>query len=110
VNLLLDNNLSPFLLQSLKTDFPDSLHCADVQLQRSDDLAIWNYAKENHFAIVTKDSDFNALVTLFGFPPHIVWIRRGNCSTKEIERLLHGNTQVLHSFLEQSQDGLLILR
>jgi predicted nuclease of predicted toxin-antitoxin system len=67
VKLLLDNNLSPFLLQSLKTDFPDSLHCADVQLQRSDDLAIWNYAKENHFAIVTKDSDFNALVTLFGF-------------------------------------------
>jgi len=25
---------------------------------------------------------------LFGVPPKVIWIRRGNCSTHEIERML----------------------
>ncbi|MFZ1979252.1 MAG: DUF5615 family PIN-like protein [Bacteroidota bacterium] len=97
---MFDNNLSPFLPQLLRKDFPDSLHCADVQLDRSDDLIIWNYAK---------DSDFNILVTIFGFPPHIVWIRRANCSTKEIEQLLHASKALIQSFIQQNHNGLLIL-
>ncbi len=54
-------------------------------MTRSADSDVWNWAKENGFAIVTKDDDFNFLSVLFGFPPKIVWLRLGNVSTGSVE-------------------------
>ena len=42
-------------------------------------------------SIVTKDSDFNELVIKRGYPPKVVWIRRGNCTTSTIEHLLRAH-------------------
>ena len=53
-----------------------------------EDRQVWQYAKTNGFTIVTKDGDYNDLLILSGFPPKIIWIRRGNCSTNEIENIL----------------------
>jgi predicted nuclease of predicted toxin-antitoxin system len=39
------------------------------------------------YGIVTKDSDFNELSVVFGFPPKVIWLRRGNCTTRDIEAL-----------------------
>jgi len=39
-------------------------------------------------AIVRKDSDFNDILLLRGCPPYVVWTRRRNCSTDEIESLI----------------------
>ena len=38
--------------------------------------------------MVTKDADFSELSTVFGAPPKVVWIRRGNCTKQTIETLL----------------------
>jgi len=48
-------------------------------LDESTDLEVWKYARKNHMAIVTKDSDFNDLVIYRGVPPKIIWIKLGNC-------------------------------
>lgn len=109
MKLLFDNNLSPHLVRSLATVFSGSTHCSDVGLSEASDFAVWVFAKENGFTLVTKDNDFNTLVTLRGFPPRVIWIRRANCSSKEIEYLLRDNIQVLQSFESQGKDGLLIL-
>lgn len=109
MKLLFDNNLSPSLVQSLATAFPGSVHCASVGLSEATDLAVWTFARDNGFTLVTKDSDFNSFVSLRGFPPRIVWIRRANCSTKEIEALIQANITVLQSFEDQVSGGLLIL-
>ena len=109
MKLIFDNNLSPSLVRSLIPDFPNSIHCTDARLDNSDDVAVWNFAKQNDFTIITKDSDFNAIVTLRGFPPRIVWIRRGNCSTKEIEKLIRHNIPLMNSFADNESEGLLIL-
>jgi predicted nuclease of predicted toxin-antitoxin system len=109
VKLLFDNNLSPSLSRSLEQFFPYSVHCTNLQLDSANDLTIWNFAKEKEFTIVTKDSDFNALITIFGFPPKVLWIRRGNCSTKEIEKLLIDNSSLIQSFEKDNNNGLLIL-
>jgi predicted nuclease of predicted toxin-antitoxin system len=37
---------------------------------------------------VTKDADFSDLCVLRGFPPKVIWIRRGNCSAVVIEQIL----------------------
>jgi predicted nuclease of predicted toxin-antitoxin system len=54
-----------------KLIFPDSVHIASLKLDRASDYEVWSYAKENDYIIVTKDSDFNDLCTLYDFPPHI---------------------------------------
>ncbi|WP_017303914.1 DUF5615 family PIN-like protein [Spirulina subsalsa] len=82
MKLLFDHNLSPRLVQRLADLFPESTHVY------SNDREVWDYAKHDEFIIVTKDSDYNELLTLRGFPPKVIWIRRGNCSTTDIETIL----------------------
>ena len=58
MKLLFDQNLSPRLVDSLAEVFPASLHVRSAGLDRAADEAVWRFALENGFTIVTKDSDF----------------------------------------------------
>jgi hypothetical protein len=58
VKLLLDQNLSPRLLQELSVLYTGSTHVRDVGLDRADDESVWRYAAAHTFVIVTKDADF----------------------------------------------------
>jgi predicted nuclease of predicted toxin-antitoxin system len=89
VRLLLDQNLSPRLLSALRDLYPNSVHVRDVGLGAADDETVWRYAGQHRFVIVSKDADFHERSFVFGHPPKVVWIRRGNCSTDEIAGLLH---------------------
>lgn len=91
MKLLFDQNLSPVLVEDLHDLFPGSAHTEALGLARADDISIWDYARENGFAIVTKDADFSERVVLYGSPPKVIWIRRGNCSTAEIAEILRRN-------------------
>lgn len=61
MKLLFDENLSRRLVPNLLDVFPGTIHVADVDMLRTPDPDIWQYAKENDFTIVTKDDDFLAL-------------------------------------------------
>jgi len=37
-------------------------------------------AKVNDYIIVTRDSDFHELGTLYGAPPKVIWLKTGNQS------------------------------
>jgi predicted nuclease of predicted toxin-antitoxin system len=58
---------------------------------------------------VTKDADFNELSILRGFPPKVIWIRSGNCSTKTLELMLRNNHEIILSFSEDQNTGILAL-
>jgi predicted nuclease of predicted toxin-antitoxin system len=109
VKLLLDENLSPRLVELLQSDFPGSGHVHELGLGEKDDMAVWQYAKDHGFTLVTKDADFNELSLLKGYPPRIIWIRRGNCSTKEIKGLLLANVVAIHALDTQPEAAVLIL-
>jgi predicted nuclease of predicted toxin-antitoxin system len=72
MKLLFDNNLSHKLVQRLSDIFPGSSHVMREQLDESNDQEIWLFARKNGFTIVTKDSDFNELRLLQGFPPKVI--------------------------------------
>lgn len=57
------------------------------------------------FIIVTHDSDFNDLNSLFGFPPKIVWIRTGNIKTKTIIDILTDHCKDLENFIKDNNYG-----
>lgn len=59
MKLLLDQNLSFRIASELQDIFPGTTHIKNLKLETSSDEEIWNYAKDNSFIIVTKDSDTN---------------------------------------------------
>ncbi len=58
----------------LAVEYPDSRHVADLGLDTATDRAIWDYAGEHRFVIVSKDSDFRQLAFLLGPPPKAIWV------------------------------------
>jgi predicted nuclease of predicted toxin-antitoxin system len=110
MRLLFDHNLSPSLVQRLSDLFPQSQHVFLLGMDQADDRQIWEYAAQNQFAIVTRDSDYNDLSLLLGFPPKVLWIRRGNCSTQTIESILRTSAPDIQTFDQTAEIGVLTLR
>ena len=98
MKLLFDQNLSYKLVRSFSGEFPGSAHVRDLGLASALDTEVWEYAKQFDFTIVSKDTDFSQRGFLFGPPPKVVWIRLGNCSTKEIEDVLHSYSAEIRQF------------
>jgi predicted nuclease of predicted toxin-antitoxin system len=109
MKLLFDHNLSPKLVDRLADLFPESTHLYTLGMDRTDDREVWTYARDNNFTIVTKDSDYNELLTFRGFPPKVIWIRRGNCSTTDIESILRTHAANIQTLTNDSTLGILTL-
>lgn len=109
MKLLLDHNLSPRLVNRLADIFPESTHVYPLDMAETEDIEIWQYAQKHDFVIVTRDSDYNDLSQLRGFPPKIIWIRRGNCSTNEIEAILRRHLADIQTLMTDRQTGILTL-
>jgi len=109
MKLLLDQNLSPRLVRRLADLYPNSSHIMEVCLDRSLDKEVWNYARQHEYIIVTKDVDFSELSLVQGFPPKVIWIRRGNCSTHDIETILRKNLNSIKAMNEDASTGILEL-
>ena len=109
VKLLFDQNLSPKLVKRLCDFYPNSNHLELIGLGTAEDTLVWEHAKDNNFVVVTKDADFADLSVLRGFPPKVVWIRRGNCSTADIENLLCEHNSEIEGLAADSTSGILTL-
>lgn len=109
MKLLLDNNLSPKLIPRLAALYPDSTHVALLGLDAASDSAVWQVAREMNCCLVTKDADFNDLLTTKGFPPKVIWIRLGNCTTAQIGDLLTNHHAAILQFGANENAGLLEL-
>jgi len=88
LKFLIDQNLSPRLLEELARRHPGSTHVRNFGMERADDLEIWEFAKTEGYTIISKDSDFRQLSFLFGHPPKVVWVHLGNCPTNRISSAL----------------------
>ena len=98
MKLLFDENLSFKLCERIGDLFPGSSQVRLAGLSMADDRAVWNCAAANGFALVTLDADFAERVALVGGPPKVIWLRCGNQSTAEIERLLRDNAEAIIAF------------
>lgn len=110
MKLLFDNNLSPRLVHSLSDIYPNSEHVRSLQLERAPDQVIWEYAARQGFTITSKDADFHQRSFVYGPPPRVIWIQRGNCSTTAIVELLRGHSPDVKSFLADTQSAFLAIR
>ncbi len=110
MKLLLDENLSPRLVNRLKILLPGLTHVRDFGLKQADDREIWAWAQRNDFAIVTTDADFVALAQRFGSPPKLIHIEECDFPLRIIEDLLRRGTVRISEFQKDPNRGLLVLR
>lgn len=109
MKLLFDQNLSPKLVNRLADLYPNSQHLQSVGLDCAADDEIWEYAKVNGLAVVTKDADYNNLSILRGSPPKVLWLQMGNCTTDQVEAVFRVRFADVESFDKDHSVGTLVL-
>ncbi len=107
IKLLFDQNLSYRLVDRLKNFYPDSKHVAALGLDTSSDSDVWKYAKENRYTLVSKDSDFVDMCTLYDFPPHIIWLRLGNSRIAAAQDALVKYKDKICTIIEENKTGII---
>jgi predicted nuclease of predicted toxin-antitoxin system len=110
IKLLFDQNLSYRIVPKLDKLFPNSEHIAALGLDKASDIEVFKYAKENNFVIVTKDSDFNELCTLYDFPPYIIWLRVGNSNVKTAIELLSKYEKQIIGIISENKTGIIEIK
>lgn len=78
-------------------------------MRGSTDAAIWAYARDHGYMIVSKDNDFRQYAFLYGPPPKILWLAVGNAGTMAIARLVCGRIREIRAFDEDPELSLLPL-
>jgi predicted nuclease of predicted toxin-antitoxin system len=81
----------------------------ELGFDRTADHALWHYAREEGFSILTKDTDFEQLSLLRGAPPKVIWLRIGNCTTRQVLALLNSHHADIAVFHEDTERSLLAL-
>lgn len=109
VKLLLDENLSDRIISKIIDLYPNSEHVKTLVLTNTDDGVIWEYAKQNAFVIVSKDSDFHQRSLLYGHPPKFIYLRVGNSPTSKIVRILRDNFGIISEFGDRESESILVL-
>ncbi|MGL4465548.1 MAG: DUF5615 family PIN-like protein [Planctomycetia bacterium] len=109
MKLLFDQNLSPKLVARLADLFPGSTHAQTVGLDSANDERIWEYARSNGFAVVSKDEDYNNLSVVRGHPPKVVWLQSGNCATAQVEAVFRTHFAEIEVFENDPTVGTLVL-
>jgi predicted nuclease of predicted toxin-antitoxin system len=69
VKLLLDENISRRIISTSEPIFPGRSHVELVGLAGATDSSICDYTSEQDFVVITKDEDFDRLVSLRKFKP-----------------------------------------
>ncbi|MCC7123674.1 MAG: DUF5615 family PIN-like protein [Acidobacteria bacterium] len=100
----LDNQLPPALAGWVRLTL--EVECTSVRalnLQRATDLEIFYAARAAGALVMTKDTDFAALVGQLGPPPRIVLVTCGNTSNDHLRYVLAAAWPTVKVMLEQGE-------
>lgn len=74
-----------------------------VGTEYPEDEDIFLAARAADATVLTKDSDFVSLLERLGVPPQLIWLRVGNCSNQELERILKATLPTALELLEKGE-------
>lgn len=83
-NFLIDNQLPSALAKWLRENGHFATHVLDLKFGQASDEVIWAYAAKHGFVIASKDEDFVQFSFLRPERVPVIWIRLGNCRTKDL--------------------------
>jgi predicted nuclease of predicted toxin-antitoxin system len=109
VKFLVDENLPPSLAVMLEALYPGSAHVRYLGLEGTKDPPLWELAKKDGYAILTKDSDFEQRSFLHGAPPKVVWLKVGNSSAAQIRALVSMHLAAIESFVRDGETAIMTI-
>lgn len=109
MTLLFDENLARRVVGLLDDVFPGSAHVHTLGLAGQSDASVWERARRDGFAVVSKDNDFAQRALLHGPPPKVVWLQIGNGPTRTAADLLRRHVTTLQAFGADPHGALLRL-
>jgi predicted nuclease of predicted toxin-antitoxin system len=104
------HNISFRLKHFLKDIYPDLKHVTDFGLSNSTDREILEFAVKSQLCIVSFDSDFIDLITLYKAKAKVIWLRTGNTTTKSLADILRANQTLIRDFLTTDDSLFLEIR
>jgi predicted nuclease of predicted toxin-antitoxin system len=78
---------------------------AAVGLAGATDAGVWAYGGAHGCVIVTEDPDSDDLAVLRGPAPKVVWLRPGNRTTADLERVLRRAHGAVEAFVVDPTAG-----
>ena len=99
MKLLFDQNISFRVVNKLRLIFPECGQVRELKLEDKSDREIWEFANKEEYSIVTFDADFYDLVTLYGHPPKVIWLRIGNTKTDNLITAIQNHSEIIKAFI-----------
>ena len=110
MKLLFDENLSFRLARKLQDLFPESEHVSAFGLVHSPDSAVWEFARENGFCVVSADADFYEMAITAGPPPKVIWLRGCDYPNAVAEALIRTQAIRIVDFFNDADRAVLVLQ
>ncbi len=88
MKFLVDANLPPGLATWLREHGHEATHISNHPGLGPDDRALFEFARQHGYVLMTKDDDFAALATLLDEPAAVVWLRLGNATNSALRNWL----------------------
>ena len=105
MKLWLDAQISPLLAGWLKSELKiDAVPIRDISLRDASDVKIFEEARKSDAVVLTKDSDFSDLVRQKGAPPRVIWLRTGNSSNSNLQKILATTLPTAMKLIESGED------
>lgn len=99
MKLLIDQNISHRIIDSISDVYPNSIHVTELDLENSSDEAIWKYALINEFTLLTTDSETCSRNVISKESPKIICIQSDVVTTTKVEWTLRVNQKTIADFI-----------
>jgi predicted nuclease of predicted toxin-antitoxin system len=108
MKIWIDAQLSPAIAAWINRTYEDieAQSIRAVGLRDALDYEIFNEARKQNVAVMSKDDDFIDLVEQHGPPPQIIWVTCGNTSNAKMRQIL---SKTLHKAKELLDRGEIIV-
>ena len=89
MRIWVDAQMSPAIAAWISSNYAVSaIAIRDLGLRDAKDKEIFEAARQEKAAVMTKDSDFLLLLDQLGPPPQVIWVTCGNTSNVRLKEVL----------------------
>ena len=98
MKLLIDQNISVQIIESISDMFPDSVHVNHLELNLESDLYLWKYALKHELTLVSTDKGFFNLSFLHHPSPKVIFVSGDMINSTKLEWALRINENAIEEF------------
>ncbi len=109
MKLLIDQNISRRIIESINDIFSDSMHVNSMDSTTKTDIDLWDFAIKNEFCLVTTDSDYFNHCIISEESPKIIYVQGEVITSNKMEWTLRVNQEAIEQFITEDSANCLTI-